>query len=221
LKAGGGPADALRQGGSEKFLFEMPPPSDPLVARALQIAKLPIQEVNADRRRVLAHWEGVAAYTEAERADWLADLPEHCRLLYSASGFHGPLFRAMFMFLRRLGYPDVHLWRDVCKGFPSGKLLSRTGLWPEHPQAPRPQRERVDRAVAFKAAPGLLRDWLRARKPDRYAKELLARNLRECSKQRRVEVALDELVDGHFVAHPEFMGVSTFLYSYTHCSGFR
>ena len=208
LKEGGGPNAALHQASEARLSSDGSFPIDPLLARALNIAKIPIAEVYATRSSLLKHWEEIASLTEDSRSQWLSELPAHSRQLYEQSGFHGPLFHEMFKFLRKLGYPDANLWRDICHGFPTGRLLSRSGLWPEHPKAAQLQRERRNRQEAFDRAPNLLRDWRSKRKADPFVKELLERNADECAKRRRVEVDIRTLKDGTFVAHPEFMVVS-------------
>ena len=100
------------------------PPLDPLLAWVLQVAKLPIEEVQAWRCKVLSYWEVLAERCSEEIPHWRSTLPDLCRRLYEKSGFNGPLFYEMFKFLRQLGYPDVNLWHDICNGFPSGQVPS-------------------------------------------------------------------------------------------------
>jgi len=180
------------------------PSIDPFLARCLQVASLPSDEVAQVRLQRLAMWSAVSRTGDSEKQAWLQELPQHSRKLYGSTGFNGPLFAKMHRYMVSLGYPDKHLWRDVCKGFPTGCVLPDTGLWSRSADADQACARRGSTDQIFEKSPEMVKSWLKHRKPDSELSSLLKRNEKEVQRGSRVEVCLSSLRDGSFVAHPEF-----------------
>ena len=177
---------------------------DPLLQRCLVAARSPAA-LAAWRMQRFAHWRDAARAADLKRSSWLEALPRHCRDVYGASRFNGPLFQMMFEHLRSFGYPDARLWEDICNGFPTGVLLKPTGLWPPHPDKVAVCAAAVDASQLFESAPRRISQWRRTRKRDDHYEAILQRNLDEVKRRRRREIKPSDLIPGQYVAHPEFM----------------
>ena len=204
LPEGNGPDWAVQWCHTLQHPFFNMPSLDPWLERCLHVASLPAEEVSASRWTRLGIWRLISDRCANEVEAWLLSLPAHAQQLYGSSGFNGPLFREMHLYLVRLGYPDKSLRDDICAGFESGVVLPKTGLWPSHPKQGSLLKARKSSEDVFKNTPSNVRQWLRSRKPDANVAALLERNVAEVKRGRRIEVELDSCLDGSCAVHPEF-----------------
>ena len=153
-----GPREVLHSCATLLHPYARPPKLDPTLERTLAIAQLDPAEVARARMRRLKIWHDIFCQTADERIAWLNTLPSHAMQLYEKSGFNGPLFRIIHQYMLNLGYPDKHLFDHICKGFPSGCVLPRTGLWRAHPDFQELLKSRVPAEMARSAdSPGAWR----------------------------------------------------------------
>ena len=205
LPVGCGPARTLESAVACKHPYASELPLDPLLHRALRIAKLAPQDIQKTRAHKLAKWAALAEEAALEKDAWLRSLPSHVASVFRNTGFNGPLFQRLHQYLVSHGYPDTELFDDICRGMPIGGVLPASGLWPARDPAARSPSQVPSVKSVYQAAPDNVRRWARERRPDPRSGDLIKRSELEVSKGRRVEVPMHSFRAGSYVAHPEFL----------------